>query len=696
MFGAQTQRGRLFSRDDEQSGREKTAILSDALWRRRFAADPNIIGKPVEVEGEPYTIVGILQAAFRFFPVLDRPIDLYIPMSLDENKVGRQAHDMTVYAQLKDGTSFAQAESELDNAYGELRRRYPETNATVGARVMPLTEATTEGIRSTLNLLQVSVLLVLIIACVNIANMMLARAVTRQQEFAIRGALGASRVQLLLQTLTESLGLAFLGGLGGICLALLGCRILNGLVPPSALNNRINDFELDHRVFGFALGISVLSALIFGSTSALQSGKGSLSEALRDGRRGSAPSSRVRRLGNVFIISEISLALALLGSALLLIRSSVLLQRMSRGLDLSNVLTMQVWLPHAQYPTGAKIASFYRAALQRIQQLPGVEAASLINFPPLSPMNTGLRFDIEGRPSTEDGKPLAARYSVIDPQYFRTMRIPLVSGRTFTESDADETRGVVIISTAMARRFWPDSNPIGHRIRPQFPKSGSSWDAESEDLPLTIVGIVGDVREDGPRLERRDLPLIYLPYLQNPSAIMHFVVRTSADPLNMSNGVRAQVQAIDETQPVSDIKTMEDIVAETFGRPRMLAGLNGFFAATALLLAAIGIYGLLSYSVVHRSQEIGIRLALGAEPNRIVRMVVGQGMKLTAAGVAIGLFISLALTPFIRSLLFGVGAFDPLTYASVTLLLIAVAIVAAYIPAKRAVRVDPMAALRSE
>jgi len=408
----------------------------------------------------------------------------------------------------------------------------------------------------------------------------------------------------------------------------------------------------------------------------------------------SSTAVRVSRMAGVVVISEVALAVALSCCSVLLIRSSMLLLGMPRGLNPHNVLTMQIWLPRAKYSDAHQVTNFYEEVLRRIQQLPGVESASAINFPPLALQSAAVNLTIEGRAPSSPDEVLNARCSVISPEYFRTMNIPLLSGRTFTDQDANETRGVAIISASMARRFWPDSDPIGYQIRPQFTRQRYFWIPESKNLPLRIVGVVGDVRYDG--LADNDLPQIYLPYLQNPSSIMNLVVRTTSGPLRWTNAVRGQVWAVDKDQPLFDIKTMEDVVADSFARPHWLASLLGSFAGLALLLAALGIYGLVSYAVSQRTAEIGIRMALGAQPGDVLKLVLRKGMGSTLAGLVIGLSTALIIAGLLRSFLFGVKPTDPVSFTVVALLLAGTALLACYIPGQRAMCVDPIVALRHE
>jgi putative ABC transport system permease protein len=531
---------------------------------------------------------------------------------------------------------------------------------------------------------------VLLIACSNVANLAVAQATFRKREIAVRAALGASPWRLGRQVLTENLILALMGGAAGTLVAFCGTRILNDVIPYQALK-RMHDFDLDVRVLGFTLLISLLSGVVSGVAPALRLARPK--DLLMAAERSSA-GIRASRMAGLLVISEVALAVALLCCAVLLIRSSTFLLGMPRGINPHDVLTMQVWLPRAKYSDAFQVTNFYREVLRRIQQLPGVESASAINFPPLALQSIAVSLTIEGDIRSSPDEVLNARCSVISPEYFRTMNIPLLSGRTFTDQDANESQGVAIISASMARRFWPDSDPMGYRIRPQFTRQRYFWIPESKNLPLRIVGVVGDVRYDG--LADYDLPPIYLPYLQNPSSIMNLVVRSASDPLRLTNAVRGQVWAVDKDQPLFDIKTIEDVIADSFARPHWLALLLGSFAGLALLLAALGIYGLISYAVSQRTQEIGIRMALGARSGDVMTLVLRKGMGLTLAGLVIGLSSALVMAGLLRSFLFGVKPTDPVSFAVVALLLTGIALLACYIPAQQALRVDPIVALRHE
>jgi putative ABC transport system permease protein len=696
LLGASAQIGRTFVAGDDQPGRQHVVLVSHALWKRRFAAS-NVVGTEIQIGGEPYTVVGVLPPAFHFFAVLNRPIDLYIPLTFEVRPLDRKSHDLNVYARLQAGVSQERAQSEMNALYRDLAQAYPQTNATLGVRLISVPDAFTRGSRPVLLLLMAAVGTLLLIACANVANLLLARATLRQKEMALRAALGADRGRLIRQLLTESVFLALVGGFGGTLLAIWGVHVLNRVVPLNVVG-RIEDFTLDGQVFAFSLVLSVICGIVFGCAPVWQSAERALSETLESAGRGAAiDGRRSRRTGHLFVVAQLALALVLSSGAMLLARSARILQGMPRGLNLHNVLTMQIRLPRTRYPDSLRTSGFFHDVLQRVERLPGVESASVVNFPPLAPQDAGVALRIEGRATASADEQIHARYSVIDPQFFRTMQIPLLSGRSFIENDADEARGVAIVAASMAHRFWPDENPIGRRIQPQFTGPQNFWDADFKNLPLTIVGVVGDIRDDGPALEGRDdVPLFYVPYRQNSALLMHLVIRTRSNPLDAAPAVRGAVWAIDKTQPVFDVKSMEDVVAETFGQPRVMARLTGTFALAALLLAALGVYGLLSYVVNQRRREIGIRMALGARPQDVLQAIVREAAYLGLVGLAVGLLASFGLSRLIAGFLFGVGAADPRTFADVAALLFGVTLLACLVPACRAMRVDPVVALRCE
>ena len=709
--------GRTFTPEEEQPGHDKVVVLSHRLWQRRFGSDPNLIGQQITVEGEPHTVIGVLPSEFRIFKVLNRELDIYLPLRIDRAQLARAQlaragmtieektrtrgdgeQILFVYARLKPDISIEQAQAAMDTIYTRLEQQYPKSNTGLGVRLVRLQEQWVEQLRPTLLMLLVAVGFVLLIACANAANLLLARASARQKEMAIRAALGASRFRLIRQLLTESLLMAMISGAVGLLLAFWCIKFLNGLIS-YAVVNRTEDFRLDGTVLGFTLIISLLTGIVFGLAPALQSSKLDLSGAIKEGAGGAAGSIRAGRLRATLVVCEITLTMMLLIGAGLMIRSVLSLQAVDRGLNTDSVLTMQIVLPKAKYPGGRQISDFYRRVLQRVQALPGVESASLINYPPLGVISPTVPFTADGKALQAPDEAPVAQYALISAEYFQTMGIPLLSGRQFTEQDANENYGAVVISNSMAQRFWPHEDPVGRQINPRFPEMSAYWVPESNNLPLTVVGVVGDLNQDGiiglPK-DQVTPPQIYLPYVQNPSSIMHLMVRTASDPLRWSAAVRSEVYGVDKDQPVFDIKSMDEVVAESFARPRILTLLLGTFAALALSLAAVGIYGVVSYSVIQRTHEIGIRLALGAQQRDILKLVLTQGMTSAVTGVILGLTAAFAVTRVMSSLLYGVGATDPITFAGVSVLLTGVALLSSYMPARKATEVDPIIALRCE
>jgi len=697
LLGARTERGRLFLPEDEQSGHERVTILTDALWRRRFGSAPDLVGQTIDIQGQPFVVVGVLSGSFSLGRILNHPVDLYVPLIIDAGQLLRNSHDVNVYARLKTGVGLGQAQAQLAERYQELAKAYPATNATLGALVFSIPDAFTRRSRPVLLLLMAAVGTMLLIVCANVANLLLARTAAREKEMALRAALGAGRSRLTRQLLTESVLLGLFGGIAGTLAAVWGIRVLNRVIPFNVVG-RMQDFRVDGRVLVFSFALSLLCGIVFGLAPARRLDVRTLNEVLQSAGHGTAISGpHSPRASRLFVVAQLALAVMLSSGALLLIRSALILQDLPRGLNLHNVLTMQIWLPRARYPDSHHVAQFFHDVLEQVEHVPGVESASIINFPPLAPQDTGVDLRIEGRAPTSPDEKLHARYSVIDPQYFRTMQIPLLTGRVFNDGDADEARGVAVVSASMARRFWPNPDPIGRRIQPQFAGPQHFWDADFKNLPLTIVGVVGDIRDDGPALQGRDdVPLFYLPYQQNPASLMHLVIRTQSNPLDVAPVVRRAVWTVDRNQAVFDTKSMENLVAETFSQPQVMARLTGTFASVALLLAAMGVYGLLSYVVNRRTRDIGIRMALGARPQDVLQAILREGAQLGLIGVGIGLAASFGLTRLLTGFLFGVGAADPLTFACVAFLMLAVTLIACYIPARRATRVDPLVALRCE
>ena len=693
LLGVQPEIGRNFGPEDEQVGRDHVVILTHALWQRRFGANPNVIGQPLTIDGETFTIIGVLPASFRFIRVLNAELELWMPIAFPPEQLTRADHSIIVYGRLKQGVQLAQAQAEMDRITQRLAQEYPQTNSGWGAQVNNLHEQAVKPVRPILLILMTVVGFVLLIACANVANLLLTRATGRQRDIAIRLALGSSRFRLMRQLLTETLLLALLGGVTGLLLAYWGIDILNAVVPENRAP-RLEQFSLDLRVLGFTLLVSILVGVIVGVIPGLRASRLNLTETLKEGGRVLSEARSGRRLRNLFVVLEITLTVPLLISAGLLLRSSLLLQNVNRGLDLKDVLTMQISLPDAKYKTAGQTATFYQQTLQRIQSEPGVESVSAVNVLPLTNLQDATAVTIEGVAPPPPGQEITVGYRVIDQNYFRTLAIPLLAGRYFTEQDNNESRGVAIISKTMALRYWPNENPIGKRLKPQFPAAKVPWRPQSSNTWLDIVGVVGDVKEEA--LNDEINPELYVPYLQNPSSLMNVLVRSKSDPLRLAPSLRRQVLAVDRDQPVSNLSTMEDVFSESLAEPKVITSLLTIFAGLALLLAALGVYSVISYSVAQRTHEIGIRMAVGAQQQHVLRMVVGQGLKLVLVGVGVGLATAFAVTRVLSNLLFGVTATDPPVFIVIPLLLVAVAILASYFPARNALKVDPINALRNE
>ena len=683
LLGVAPRLGREFLFEEDQPRRERVVIISDRLWHRRFGADKNIIGKTLTLNGESFTVVGVMPANFQF---PSREDELWVPIAFDSTEASRRgSHYLQVIARTKPGITLEQAQAEMSTIAARLQKQYPETNKSVGAAVTPLHEQLVGDIRPALLILLGAVGFVLLIACANVANLLLARAAVRQKEITIRAALGARRLRLMRQFLTESGLLAALGGLVGLLLAVWGVNLLTVFIPDDI--SQAKGITIDVKVLVFTLIVSLLTGLIFGLAPALQASKLNLNETLKEGGRSSAVGARGNRIRSLLVISEVALALVLLIGAGLLINSFLRLRTIDPGFQSDKLLTMRINLPELKYPDRTRRAAFYTELLHRVEALPGVRSAAVTTALPLTFKGNSNGITIEGRPEpAPDERPIVIT-RVISPDYFHAMSIPLLQGRSLGEQDKEDSAGAVIISETMARRFWPGEDPIGKRIKMGWSDSSNPW--------LSVVGVVKDVRQF--ELNADPKPQIYLPYTQaGLFAPRDLVIRTTTEPLSLTAAVRNTVWEIDKDQPVSDIRTMEQILSESVSRDRFSMLLLGIFAIVALVLASVGIYGVMSYAITQRTHEIGIRMALGAQTGDVLKLAVGQGLKLVLTGVAIGLVAALLLTRVMSSLLFGVSATDPTTFVIISLVLISVAVLACYIPARRATKVNPMIALRYE
>jgi predicted permease len=684
LMGVEPLVGRTFTPEEDQPGANRVVVLSHGLWQRRFGSDRKIVGQPLTLNGESFMVVGVMPPHFRF-PA--REDELWVPIAFSpQAAAARGSHYLQVIARLKPGVTLEQARAEMETIAARLMQQYPNTNTNVGAALVPLHEHLVGDIKPALLVLLGAVGFVLLVACANVANLLLARAAGRQKEIALRVALGASRARLIRQFLTESLLLAALGGVVGLLLSLWGVNALKAFIPENI--SQAQAVAVDARVLGFTLLVSLLTGLIFGLAPATQASSFNLNETLKEGGRDSASGSRGNRIRGLLVITEVAVSLVLLIGAGLLINSFLRLRGVDPGFRADNLLTMRVVLPEMKYPDQPRRTAFYAELVRRLEALPGVQSAAVTNWIPLVRQGDSLGITIEGQPAPAPGQNPSAVTRVVSPHYFRTMGIQLTRGREFVEQDTADSPRVVVISETMARRFWPGEDPLGKRLTTGGPAGAPiPW--------MEVVGVVKDVRQM--ELTADPKPQMYVPFTQpvffRPS---HLVVKTDVEPRTLATAVRKAVWEIDKDQPVSNVSTMEDVLSESIARQRFSMLLFGIFAALALILAAVGIYGVMSYSVAQRTREIGIRIALGAQRGDVLRLAVGGGLKLVLIGVVLGLAAAFALTRVMTSLLFGVSATDPATLVVISLVLISVAVLASYIPARRATKVDPMVALRYE
>lgn len=690
MFGLAPAQGRFFLPTDEQAGAGHVAILSQGIWQRRFGADPSLIGKTVALNGEAYTVVGIAPSAFNF----PGRTDVWIPAVIEEDKRQRGSNYLKIIARLKDGTTVEEAQAQMNQIAAIQAQQYPENDTNLHVTITPLLEDQVRGIRSVLMILLGAVGVVLLIACANVANLLLARATSRQKEIAVRTALGASRWRITRQLLTESLLLALLGGGLGILLATWGVNLLVSLAPSSI--PRVKEVGLDRWVLGFTMLISLFTGIVFGLAPALQNSRINLNEMLKEGARGAATTSPHRALlRRVLVVAEIALSFILLISAGLLIESIRRLTDVNPGFNPQNLLTANVSFPRRPSSTDDETeagrarqvqegANFLAEVQGRIQTLPGVEAVGAINDLPVSGQSSvNGDFNIEGRPKYKSGEAPVAEFRLITPNYFRAIGIPLLKGRLFTDSDKHQDQFPIIINETLAKRFFPEEDSLGKRLL--------VMDGE----PHEIIGVVGDARQWG--LDQPPDPEIYVSFTQIAfGANATLVVRTNVEPASLGDGVRRAVREANADAPVSTVQTMMQVIAVSTAQRRFNTILMTSFAGVALLMATIGLYGVISYSVAQRTQEIGIRMALGAQAGNVLRMVLWSGFKLALVGIILGLFASLAITRVLVSLLYGVSATEPNILFAGSIFLAVIALLACYIPARRATRIDPMIALRYE
>jgi putative ABC transport system permease protein len=679
MLGVNAARGRVFTDAEDKPGMATVAVISDRLWRRRFNADPRIVNRSIRLGGSPATVVGVMPPGFS---ILDKTVDVWMPVAFSAASRTPRGRWLLVVARLKDGVSFTQAQSDMTRVAGQLTQQFPAFDTGWTARVVPLTEQVTGDVRPALFVMLVAVGFVLLIACANVANLLLARATTRQRELAVRAALGADRRRIIAQLLSESLLLAAAGSAAGVALAWWGVALLRNVIAAKLPVPRLEDVALNGWVLLFASILAGASALLFGIVPALSASGASLTEGLKEGGR-TGTGARGGRARQAFVVIEVALALVLLVGAGLLARSFWALMRVDAGFDASRTVTMKVTLPSANYPDRPQMIAFFDRLFERIDAVPGVRSSGGVSFLPLNGLGAATAFTIEGRPAPPAGDEPVSEVKVVTHDYFTAMGIPLLRGRLFDGRDTAPNTRRIVVSASLVKKYFGDADPIGQRIV-------LSWNDQGPD---EIVGVVGDVRSTS--LEDEPRPASYLPPARFAYPFMTVTVKAAADGTALVPSLVRAVHDLDPDVPVADIRTMNEVLSESTAQRRVTMLLIVTFATLAMLLAAVGIYGVISYSVTQRTQEIGIRMALGAERAAVVRMVLGQAMALAVLGIAAGGAGAWILTRLMQKLLFGVDASDRLTFATVAALLASVAVCAAAVPALKATRVDPAAALRA-
>ncbi|HEV2884230.1 MAG TPA: ABC transporter permease [Pyrinomonadaceae bacterium] len=687
VLGVNPLMGRTFAPDEGKPGAPKVVVISYDLWERRFGRDPNIIGRKLTLNNEPNEIIGVLTPEVGWYiqkgSMISKAPEIWSPWQVSDELRQRRGRFARAVARLKPGVTMEQAQNEMNVIGARLEQEHPKFNTNWGVTVVPLRTQFSGRIRTPLLILLGAVGFVLLIACANVANLLLARAASRKKEIALRAGLGASRGRIARQLLTESLVLSAVGGALGLLLAWWGTRALLALSPPELMDLR--DTTVNLSVLAFTVGLTLLTGIVFGLVPAFEASRFDLNESLKEGGKNPGGGAGSLRLRNIFVVIQVALALVLLVGAGLLMKSFSRLQSVEPGFDPNNLLTVRVTLPDGKYNTESKRVNFFKQALEKVRALPGVESAGAINTLPFDGPHSGTRMAIEGRPQLPPGQELSTGVCVTDVNYFQTMRIPLKRGRLFTEQEATEMRHVVVVNEAFARENFPGEDPLGKRVVISM---------KEVNVPTEIIGIVGDNRHLG--LDTELEKMAYWPHPELSTSGMTLVIRARGDATSLAPATRDIIHQLDPEQPIGSVNTMHGLMARSIARTRFNAVLLGVFSVVALVMAAVGIYGVMSYSVQQRTHEIGIRMALGAQQRDVLQLVVKQGVILGIIGVAAGLLASFGLTRLMVSLLFEVTATDMRTFAGVAAGLFIVTLIACYIPARRATKVDPMVALRYE
>jgi predicted permease len=685
LLGVPALLGRTFVPDDDRPGTH-VVLLSYSLWQRRFGFDPAVIGRALTINGESYTVVGVMPQLMQLPGYENVNDQLWVPIAFPpEEAAQRGNHFLEVIARRRPGVTLKQAQAEMETISARLAQQYPDYNTRIGAVVVPLQEQVVGDIKPALLILLGAVGFVLLIACANVANLLLARAAVRQKEIAVRLALGASQSRLIRQFLTESILLAMFGAGLGLLLAFFGLRALRTFIPASI--SQVETINIDARVLIFTVLVAVVTGIAFGLAPAIHGSHLNLNDTLKEGGRDSVGGSKGNRARGLLVIAEVAVSFVLLVGAGLLINSFFHLRNLDPGFRADHLLTMKVDLSEVKYPDRERRAAFFDEVMRRVRELPGVRSAAVAGNLPLTYNGDSMTISVEGVPDPPTDQRPDVIFRAIGPGYFNTMGIPIVRGQDFTDQDKPDAKDVVVISEKTAQQFWPGQDPIGKRLKPGSSTSKSEW--------REVIGIVKDVRQNDliapPKMQ------MYFTYRQVENiAANALVVRTTIEPMSLAGSVRNAIWSVDKDQTVADIDTMDHIVAAAVARQRFSMVLLGVFAALALLLASVGIYGVMSYSVTQRTREIGIRMALGARRADVLQMTVRQGLKLVGAGMILGLGAAFLLTRVMATLLYGISATDPMTFIGISVVLLAVAILASYVPALRATKVDPITALRAQ